>query len=224
MNKVIIIGGGKGGVGKSMVSQAVLDMLREQNENELVYVETDDANPDVYKAVNTTVKSEVCNLDNESGYVKLGSIIEQNPGACIVINTAARTTTGLVKHGSIIADVVREMGREMAMLWPINRQRDCLELLKQWMDECGDFGPVYVLLNTYFGDAEKFNRYLSSKLKDRVNGTVTFPELNDLVADKMTDNRMPLWADTTGLTISERSVLSRYRREASKELKEVLYG
>jgi len=222
MKKVILIGGGKGGVGKSTVSMATLDALR-SSAHETIYVETDDSNPDVYKAVEKQISSEICNLDDEAGYVRLGGIIESRTDAHIVINTAARATNSLIKHSCILRDVAHELSRELVMVWPVNRQRDSLELLRQFLDSGEPYSAVFGLLNTYFGPAEKFTRYLSSKLKDRVAGTLVFPELNDLVADKLTDNRLATWNADDKLTIAERSVLRRFR-DAARAALEPVYG
>jgi hypothetical protein len=222
MNKIIVVGGGKGGVGKSMVTMAGVDALR-SSAHETIYVETDDSNPDVYKAVEKEVPSEICNLDDEAGYVRLGGIIESHTEAYIVINTAARATDSLIKHSGILHDVAHELNRELVMVWPVNRQRDSLELLRQFLDGSEPYSAVFGLLNTYFGPAEKFTRYLSSKLKDRVTGTITFPELNDLVADKLTDNRLATWNADEKLTIAERSVLRRFR-DASRAALQPVYG
>ena len=237
MNKIIVIGGGKGGVGKSMVAMAMTDALLTDGKN-LVVVESDDSNPDVYKAVNGTVHCEVCNLDDQTGYISLGGLIEKNEHSCLVVNTAARATNGLVEHSGLLSDVVRELGRELVMLWPVNRQRDSLELLKTFLDKAKGYTETYAVINTYFGMAEKFSRYFAPltedeqkdttrkpKLRERVTGTIVFPELNDLVADKLTDNRLALWnADDSGkLTLAERSALRRFR-EASKTALEVIYG
>jgi hypothetical protein len=210
MNKIIVIGGGKGGVGKSTVSLALLDALLHAG-NDPVYVETDDSNPDVYKAVSKLVTSELCNLDDESGWIKLGGIIEANQKTNIVVNTAARITDSLVEHGSILADVASALKMKLVMLWPLNRQRDGLELLKQFLDSKQGYAATYALLNTYFGKEDKFVRYQAGKLKDRVTGTIVFPELNDLLADKITDERLALWNADTGLSIAERSALHKYR-------------
>jgi hypothetical protein len=221
MNKIIVVGGGKGGVGKSTVSLALLDALL-YAEYKPVYVETDDSNPDVYKAVNELVTSEICNLDDESGWIKLGGIIEAHPKTSIVVNTAARITDSLVEHGSILTDVAKELNMKLVMLWPLNRQRDGLELLKNFMDAEQDYAATYALLNTYFGKEDKFIRFRSSKLKDRVTDTIVFPELNDLVADKITDARLALWNADTGLGgIAERSALHKYRTAARTALEPV---
>lgn len=215
MNKVIFVGGGKGGVGKTTVTMSVVDSLLTKGEK-VVLVESDDSNPDAYKALNTLVQSEICNLDAEEGFIKLGGIIEANPSACIVVNTAARATKKMVEYGGIIADVADELKRALVMLWPINRQRDSIELLKEFLDGANGYSATYVLLNTYFGSADKFARYNASKQKDRVTGTITFHELNDLVADKLIDNRLALSNADAILSIAERSVLGRYRAAGNK--------
>ncbi len=221
MNKIIIVGGGKGGVGKSTVVFSVVDLLI-TNGKTVVLVESDDSNPDTYKALNKLVKSELCNLDREEGFMKLGDIIEANNDAYIVVNTAARATSSIVKHGRILSDVVLELKRKLVMLWPMNRQRDSIELLKTFLDGTSGYSGTYALLNTYFGVYEKFVRFDQSKQKDRVTGTLIFPELNDLVADKLFDDRLALSNAESVLSISERSVLRRYREDANDVLKVLL--
>ena len=226
MNQIFMIGGGKGGVGKSTVSMAMVDALLEKGE-QVVLVESDDSNPDAYKAMNGIVPCEICNMDDEAGYIRLGNIIEANSKACIVVNTAARATAGLVQHGGIISDVAQELKRDLIMLWPINRQRDSLELLNNFVDNAQGYTAIYAVLNTYFGDIKKFERFHTSKLKTRITGFMEFPELNDLVADQMIDNRWALSyavnASNKALTTAERSALGRYREAAHKALG-VAYG
>lgn len=221
MNKIIVVGGGKGGVGKSTVSLALIDALLSAEHSPL-YVETDQSNPDVYKSVHELVTSEIANLDDESGWIKLGGIVEAHPKACVVINTAARMTDSLIEHGNILADVARELNRSWVMLWPLNRQRDGLELLKRFLDAEQGYKATYPVLNTYFGKDNNFARYHASKLKDRVSGTIVFPELNDVVADKITDARLALWNADKSLTIAERSALHKYRTAARAALEPVL--
>ena len=68
MNKIIMVGGGKGGVGKSTVVFSVVDFLLSKGEK-IVLVETDDSNPDTYKSLNKLVTSELCNLDAEETFM-----------------------------------------------------------------------------------------------------------------------------------------------------------
>lgn len=187
MNKIVIVGGGKGGVGKSMVTIGVVDMLLSAGKK-VVVVESDESNPDVYKVMsglanglaNEQMRSEICNLDNEEGYIRLGNLIEASPDSYVVVNTAARATNGLLRYGGIVVDTARELNRDVIMLWPINRQRDSLELLSTFMENVDGYRGVYVMKNTYFGEPSKFVRYDNSKIRTRVTGTVNFPELNDV--------------------------------------------
>ncbi len=220
MNKVIVVGGGKGGVGKSSVTIGVVDMLLTRGEK-VVLIESDDSNPDTYKVLNTLTKSEICNLDTEEGHIKLCNIIENAKDAYVVLNTAARATAGMIQHGGILVDTVRELQRDLIMLWPINRQRDSLELLSEFLDNSEEYNVTVVIKNTYFGEPSKFIRYDNSKTKSRVTATVNFPELNDLLSDKLNDKRRAL-NNAEGLTIAERSVLQRYRNAIQDALGKLL--
>lgn len=217
-----------------MLTMAMTDTLLADGKN-LVVVESDDSNSDDYKTVNGLIPSEVCNLDDQSGFIRLGSLLERGTGSTFVINTAARATNALIENSPLLADVVGELGRELIMLWPVNRQRDSLELLKTFLDRSVGFTATYTVINTYFGPPEKFQRYFAPvpgadsnrppKLRERVTGTILFPELNDLVADKLADSRLALWsADASGkLSLAERSALRQFRESARKAL-EVVYG
>ena len=160
--------------------------------------------------MNKLTTSEICNLDAEEGYIKLCNTIEASKDAYVVVNTAARSGNGMLKHGGILTDTAKELKRELIMLWPINRQRDSLELLSEFLDIAEGYKATYAVKNTYFGEPTKFARYDNSKTKTRVTGTVVFPELNDLLADKINDSRWSL-SNAEGLSIAERSVLQRYR-------------
>jgi len=220
-NKIIIVGGGKGGVGKSTVAIGVVDALIANGEKVIV-VESDDSNPDVYKALNGIVMCKVFNLDTEDGYIQLCNFIETNNDAWVVVNTAARATASILKHGGILTDTANELNRELIMLWPINRQRDSLDLLADFIDaEGGNYAATYTVKNTYYGAPEKFLRYDNGTLNKRVTATLNFPELNDLLADKLNVQRWAL-SNTEGLTIAERSVLQRYRTAIADALKVVL--
>ena len=55
INPIYIVGGSKGGVGKSIVALALVDHLKRRNAN-IVLVETDTSNPDVMKAVHDEIE------------------------------------------------------------------------------------------------------------------------------------------------------------------------
>ena len=220
MNKIIIVGGGKGGVGKSAVTLGVVDFLLTKGE-QVVLVETDDSNPDTYKALKEIIKCELCNLDTEDGFITLAGVVENNNEANIVVNTAARNTKGIINHGGILNDTCAELKRELVMLWVMGRARDSVELLADFLDSKQAYTSTHAVLNTYFGTVDKFVRFESSEYKKAVSGVVVFPELNDMISDKLNDKRFAL-SNTEGLSIAERSVLGRYRNAIADAFKVVI--
>lgn len=222
MNKIIVVGGGKGGVGKTTISMAVVDTLL-KHDKEVILIESDKENSDAFFALENVIPCVVCDLSQIEGWELLGNTLESNPTKWIVINTAAGATGQLVEFGHLLADAAKELGIGMVMLWPINRQRDCLELLRKFFegDSASAYQATYVVKNTYFGEAKKFARFDNSKIKERTTGTISMPELYDTLTDKIVDNR---WAfgSTTGLSIVERSILNKFRSDVDQAFKVLL--
>ncbi len=224
MNKIFIVGGGKGGVGKSMICLSVLDILKQNDEQKLLCIETDSSNPDVFKCVNETIKTELCNFNSAAGYEALSIMVEDHPDHAVVINTAATVTHNFINNSQIFADVAKETGREIVMFWPINTAKDSLELLLEYLDNCKDYGPVYVVINTFFGETRDFNLYRASGIEKEVTGTIVFPLLSKIVVEIMSKERIPPWGDSSSFKITHKSILCRFRDSATKALKDALYA
>ena len=78
MSKAIfLVGGGKGGVGKSLMSMALLDFLQAGG-RELFLVETDTSVPDVFKAYQDEIAGELVNLDEREGWIELVNLVEDS--------------------------------------------------------------------------------------------------------------------------------------------------
>jgi hypothetical protein len=227
MKKIIVVGGGKGGVGKSTTTLAVIDTLL--NKARMIVVDADDSNPDVYKAISKrtddAVKCSRISLDNEAGWLELGELIEANPDATIIVNTGARQTDVIIQHGHVLKSVASVTGHKVVLLWPINRQLDSIILLgKTVLTEKGEpkgeqfFDQLYVVLNLFYGAAEKFTRYYNNeKLKGIVTGTIELPELDDITTDRIIEKRLMLDSAYEGhdLSIARKSALHRYRQKVA---------
>ena len=85
--RIYLVGGSKGGVGKSLVSMAVLDHLQAGGENVLL-IDSDTSNPDVWKAYHEVVQSELVNLDEADGWIQLVNLCDEHRDATVVLNTA----------------------------------------------------------------------------------------------------------------------------------------
>ena len=68
MNKIYLCGGNKGGTGKSMLATALIDAFLQRGIEPLL-VETDDANPDVFKAHGERIQCAALSLDEAQGRI-----------------------------------------------------------------------------------------------------------------------------------------------------------
>ena len=225
-SRIYWIGGGKGGVGKSMVSMALVDYLAAQGAP-LFLVDSDTSNPDVYKSYREEVPCELLDLDKVDGWIHLVNLCETHRDKIMVVNTAARSNSAVTKFGGTLSTSLQELDRSLVALWAINRQRDSLELLREFMDALTDC-RVHVLRNMYFGDETKFELYTGSKIRPRVEGSggksLSFPDLADRVADDLYKDRMTIATAATKLPIGNRAELRRWRTAVSRMMAEVVDG
>lgn len=217
MNAAIYyVGGSKGGVGKSKMAFALIDYLKEQGQN-ILLLETDNANPDVLKAhlphESDALICESVNLDAAEGWINLVNHCEKYPGHVAVINSAARSNTGMERYGATLKETLVELQRDLTGFWVINRQIDSVELLRSFLDVFPD-ALVHVCRNLHFGEADQFGLYNASKARkdiERKGRTLDFPELANRVADKLYSGRLPIWAALAGLPLGDRAELKRWR-------------
>ncbi|MFM0134325.1 nucleotide-binding protein [Paraburkholderia sediminicola] len=209
---IYMVGGSKGGVGKSFVTLALVDYLR-RSDVHVVLVETDTSNPDVMKAVHDEVECASCDLDEAGGWIDFVNFCDAHRDETVIVNTAARSQTGVAQYGGTLAGTLDELARRLVVLWVINRQRDSLELLMEF----GDTFPhalTHVVRNGYFGTPDKFTLYHESKLRKAVEAqgqSLDFPDLADRVADELRSQRLSIRRATETMHIGERAELLRWR-------------
>ena len=216
MKPIYMVSSFKGGVGKSLVSMGLLDYLC-QLEVDCLLVDTDTSNPDVFKAYSDLIPCEMLNLDDSDGWIDLVNLCdaEENQQRTIVINGAARSNEGVDKFGDILKGILPELRREFVTLWVINTQRDCVELLNDYMKVMGGL-PLHVIRNGYFGTDDKFEIYNNSSLRKTVEKhgkSVTISELAGRVSSVLYSDRQSIEAALAQMPLGNRAELLRWRRE-----------
>jgi hypothetical protein len=213
-NTIFYVGGGKGGGGKSMVSMTLVQFLidRYGDSKTIRLIETDDSNPDVGRIYGGKLPMTGATMDeDEKGWILVTGLIEQSHDTFFVINSAARSNMGIRKNGRNF-NAVLENGKiacDLVILWPINRQKDSVILLEEFLRYV-TYGSVYPIRNNYFGKPEDFTLYAkylaeSNLLRSRVAKTLDFPALADIIADDFyTGGRtIPETAENLGAFASE---------------------
>jgi hypothetical protein len=213
---IYYIGGSTGGVGKSKLAFALTDYLRGR-EKSVLLLETDNANPDVFKAhqphENESLVCKLVNLDVAEGWIELVNYCDAYPGHVAVVNSAARSNTGMEKYGTTLKETLTELQRDLTAFWIINRQLDSVELLRSFLAVFPD-ALVHVCRNLHFGEADTFEVYNGSKTRKGIEEkgrTLDFPELANRVADKLYSGRLPIWAAMAGLPLGDRAELRRWQ-------------
>jgi hypothetical protein len=224
---IYLIGGGKGGVGKSMLSMALLDFLRGTGDA-VFLVETDTSAPDVWKAYKDSVENQCVDLEQRDGWLEMLDVIGQNADANIVINTKAANQAGLRRFGGMLVEALKEQKRQLVVFWVVDRKRDGLELLAGFLGTLGrnERIQVHVARNLYWGEEGKFDMYNASDLRKEVEQrggrTVNFPDVADRVAEAINKDRLPIHAALAELSFGSRIELLRWQGECREMFAEVI--
>lgn len=145
-----------------------------------------------------------------------------------MINTGARNNKGVTEYGSILGNTLKELNRELVTLWVVNRQKDSLELLKEYLDALpfSESHTLHVIKNAFYGDSKKFELYNNSNIKKLIESksgkSLTFPDLADRVSDDLYSLRLSVEKANKELQIGNRAELLRWRGEYNKMFAEII--
>jgi hypothetical protein len=219
MNKPIyVVGGSKGGVGKSLVTMALVHYLKE-NDEQVFLIDADTSNPDVLKSYEQEVTCKLVNLDDADGWIQFVNICDEHRDCVVVVNTAARNNVGVAQYGGTLSKSLDELQRNLVTLWVINRQRDSLELMQDYVEAIGN-SALHVVKNGYFGADAKFELYNGSDVRkavERKGGrSVLFPDMADRVSDALYSDRLSIAKAWRTMPIGNRAELRRWLEEVNK--------
>ncbi|KLU25095.1 protein mobD [Caballeronia mineralivorans PML1(12)] len=207
-----LVSGSKGGVGKSLVTLALIDYLQRHNQTPML-VETNTSNPDVMKAIQPEIGCMAFDLDHADGWISLVNLCDEQQDKPVVVNTAARSNHGVARYGSTLGNTLEELKRKLVVFWVINRQRDCLELLREFTTQLPQ-AIVHVVRNTYFGEANQFSLYRESNLRKIIEAkgqSLDFPDLADRVSDDLRSQRLSVQKAAASMPVGHRAELLRWR-------------
>lgn len=220
---IIIVSGSKGGVGKSLTTMALLDYFSSNHKYQKL-IDADTHNPDVWRCYGRVTEGEVVNLDDVEGWIHTINVCDASPFKAVVVNTPAQSNVAVAKHAPILLDSLRELGRPLITLWVINRQRDSLELLQDYMTHVSG-RPVHVVCNGYFGEESKFELYKGSTIRETVKSlggkSLFLPDLSDRVTDELYGKRTTLAEAAQQFKLGDRAELQRWRNSVAAMFAEI---
>jgi len=142
----------------------------------------------------------------------------------VVVNTPAQSNVAVSKHVAIMLNSLRELARPLITLWVINRQRDSLELLNDYMAHVTG-GMIHVVCNGYFGEEKKFELYNNSTIHEAITTlggkSLYLPDLADRVTDDLYSKRTTLAEAAQLFKLGDRVELQRWRASVAAMFAEI---
>jgi hypothetical protein len=222
---IYMIAGSKGGIGKSLVSISVCDILGVEN---VALVETDTSNPDVYKAIGTKVSSvTTLNLDIKDDWIKLVDFIDENVEKDVVINTRSAANIGINKFGDLLTEASQMLEKKITVLWVMNSDADGVILLRDFLDnfEHSELVETHVVLNEHFGDPDTF-KFSGSETENRIidmrGNIVRFPDLANRVRTMVYNERKSLSEVCDSGSLGVRIEAKRWREKVKENFSEIV--
>jgi hypothetical protein len=220
MKNLAYVGGSKGGTGKSLLCMALVDYIRKSFPgDEILLIETDSSNPDVgrlYKSTNGVSIYGVMLDEEEKGWVAMADIIDETSAKHVIINSMAASNLGVQAQGALFEQSIMDSGLEVNfnVFWVANRNKDSVTLLRDFLKHFKR-AVVFPVLNLYFGKEEEFSFYRSSvdvheMIADRGGRQLVFPNLNDLIADKLYTDEISFEKLPSRLKLGMRTSLDRW--------------
>ena len=240
--KTIMVDGDKGGVGKSLVTRAIVDLYLNAEETRiggrryvLAVYDADRRNPDVcgrggYTPGPRITFAELATLDSEAGWIDFGNKLEpaialgrsDDTEVRVIVSMPAQI--GRVFDGSValVNTVLQELNA--VPVWVLSRTREGVTALEERVAAYPkQYASGVAVRNLFFGDREKFVLWEKSEIRQRLVADghwvdVILPEMNDFVFERIGRTPLHVAADTgtqTGpLGWGEHMALTTWRRTA----------
>ena len=226
MAKIHLIGGEKGGVGKSVVARVVAQYLIDQSTPFLGF-DTDRSHGALLRFYADYASPVVVDR-----YESLDLIVESaiaNPDKRILVDLAAQTHEPLVKwlDESGVLELAEETGYSLTYWHVMDSGKDSVDLLKKLLERFGSRLNYVVVLNQLRGD--NFDLFEQSGAREQLtelgSPVITLKRLHEPVINKIDAGSTSFWAakhrsetDGKGLGILERQRVKMWLNSAYAEL------
>jgi len=229
MANIHLIGGEKGGVGKSVVARVVAQYFIDKN---IVFLgfDTDRSHGSLLRFYGQFASPVVVDR-----YESLDAIVEaasENLEKRILVDLAAQTHESLVKwmNESGVLEMAGELGLTLTYWHVMDSGKDSVDLLKKLLDVFGGRLHYVIVLNQSRGD--NFDIFESSGEKERALALnahiISLKRLHETVMTKIDAGSTNFWAaknksenDAKGLGLLERQRVKVWLRNAYEEIDKI---
>ncbi|MCL6486485.1 MAG: AAA family ATPase [Janthinobacterium lividum] len=233
--KYIYVTGGKGGIGKSTFTLALVDYMAQQGK--VLLIDADPVNADssaAYKegketnvrAIRAKVRAEdTSGQIDASGLIETLNMADKDEAITTIVDAPAGDSTLLISAGSIITEACKQVGMESIFVWlvdstdrtPVNALHGAWEAIK-------DANKILIVKN--YRKGTNFDFFDNSKTIANINEaknvqTIDLPKIASRLEEHMRIDRMTWKEIATDTPIGNRVEGQRIRKAMHDTLKEV---
>jgi hypothetical protein len=233
--KYIYVTGGKGGIGKSTFTLALVDYMAQQGK--VLLIDADPVNADssaAYKegketnvrAIRAKVRAEdTSGQIDASGLIETLNMADKEEVETTIVDAPAGDSTLLISAGSIITEACKQVGMESIFVWlvdstdrtPVNALHGAWEAIK-------DANKILIVKN--YRKGTNFDFFDNSKTIANINEaknvqTIDLPKIASRLEEHMRIDRMTWKEIATDTPIGNRVEGQRIRKAMHDTLKEV---
>jgi len=229
MNKIHLIGGEKGGVGKSVVARVVAQYLIDKN-IPFIGFDTDRSHGSLMRFYAGYASPVV--IDNYDSLDAIVEAIVEQPDKRVLVDLAAQTHDALVKWMDVsgVLETAEELGVSFVYWHVMDSGKDSVDLLKKLFDRFGTRLNYVIVLNQLRGD--NFEIFNTSGERERAEGLnakiITIKCLHESVINKIDAGSTSFWAAQTksttevkGLGLLDRQRVKLWLRDAYEQIDSV---
>ena len=229
MNKIHLIGGEKGGVGKSVVARVLAQYLIDKN-IPFTGFDTDRSHGSLMRFYTDFASPVVVD-----SYESLDAIVEtaaEHPEKRVLVDLAAQTHDALVKWMDVsgVLEATEELGVAFTYWHVMDSGKDSVDLLKKLFDRFGTRLTYVLVLNQL--RSETFDIFYASGEREHAKElnarVITLKRLHEPVINKIDAGSTSFWAaknrsttEVKGLGLLERQRVKLWLRAAYEQLDKV---
>ena len=233
--KYIYVTGGKGGIGKSTFTLALVDYMSQQGK--VLLIDTDPVNADssaAYKdgkdtkvrAIRAKVRAEdTSGQVDASGLIETLNIADNEEAITIIVDAPAGDSTLLISAGKIITEACKQVSMESIFVWLVDStDRTPVNALHGAWESIKDANKILIVKN--YRKGTNFDFFDNSKTIANINEaknvqTIDLPKIASRLEEHMRIDRMTWKEIATDTPIGNRVEGQRMRKAMHDTLKEI---
>ncbi len=170
LKKLVLVGGNKGGPGKSFFARGFLDLIIESGRSHVAF-DTDTQNPDIYRIYNSESNPvQLADIAKESGVFKLIDCIEDRELDYVLVDLPGGANRHILSAEGDYSffDIVSDAGYQVIYVSVLERIKSSFFSLQTIIELTGDRAQHVAVQNLKNSTVQEFEEFEAQKTRDKL--------------------------------------------------------